>query len=157
VRDERGTLAGVVHDPISQETFTAVRGELASRNGSPLARRGTQSPPLEQALLATGFSYEAALRAKHGALVAGLLPLMRDIRRFGAAALDLAWTAMGRYDAFYERALKPWDSAAGLLVCESAGLHSELVDGGLLVAPPALAERLRELIEDSAAAWERRA
>ena len=157
VRDEHGTLAGVVHDPLSQETYTAVRGELPRRNGSALERRREQSPPLGQALLATGFSYDAALRARHGALIAELLPLLRDIRRFGAAALDLAWTAMGRYDAFYERALKPWDSAAGLLVCESAGLHSEQVDGGLLVAPRALAERLRELIEASSAAWEERA
>jgi myo-inositol-1(or 4)-monophosphatase len=156
VRDEHGTLAGVVHDPISQETFTAVRGELALRNGDALALRGEQSPPLEQALLATGFSYDAALRARHGALIAELLPLVRDIRRFGSAALDLAWTAMGRYDAFYERALKPWDSAAGLLVCEAAGLESAQVDGGLLVAPRALAERLRELIEASAAAWAER-
>jgi len=157
VRDELGTRAGVVHDPLADETFTAVRGELPRRNGSPLERRGEHSPPLEQALLATGFSYDAALRAKHGALIAELLPLMRDIRRFGAAALDLAWTAMGRYDAFYERALKPWDSAAGLLVCESAGLHCEQVDGGLLVAPRALAARLRELIEASAAACDDRA
>jgi myo-inositol-1(or 4)-monophosphatase len=156
VRDESGTLAGVVHNPISQETFTAVRGEPARRNGSLIESRGEQSPPLGQALLATGFSYDAALRARHGALIAELLPLMRDIRRFGAAALDLAWTAMGRYDAFYERALKPWDSAAGVLVCESAGLQAAQVDGGLLVAPRALAERLRGLIEASAAAWEER-
>jgi myo-inositol-1(or 4)-monophosphatase len=154
VRDQLGTLAGVVHDPLAGETFTAVRGELPRRNGSPLERRSDHSPPLGQALLATGFAYDAALRAKHGELIAELLPLMRDIRRFGAAALDLAWTAMGRYDAFYERALKPWDSAAGKLVCETAGLHCEQVDGGLLVAPRALAERLRELIEASAAAWE---
>jgi myo-inositol-1(or 4)-monophosphatase len=153
VSDEVGTRVGVVHDPLAQETFTACRGERPRRNGVALEDRSAHSPVLEQALLATGFSYDAALRAKHGALVAQLLPLMRDIRRFGAAALDLAWTAMGRYDAFYERALKPWDSAAGLLVCETAGLESREVDGGLLVAPPALIGRLEELIEASAAAW----
>jgi myo-inositol-1(or 4)-monophosphatase len=154
VADERGTLAGVVHDPISDETFTAVRGELPRRNGTVLEHRGEHSPALEQSLLATGFSYDAALRAKHGALVAELLPQMRDIRRFGAAALDLAWTAMGRYDAFYERALKPWDSAAGLLVCECAGLRSLEIDGGLLVAPTALSEQLAAIIAASAAAWD---
>jgi myo-inositol-1(or 4)-monophosphatase len=156
VSDEAGTLAGVVHDPLTQETFTARRGERPRRNGTLLEHRDEDSPALEQALLATGFSYDAALRAKHGALIAELLPLMRDIRRFGAAALDLAWTAMGRYDAFYERALKPWDRAAGLLVCETAGLEAREVDGGLLVAPRALIERLEELIEASAAAWAQR-
>jgi myo-inositol-1(or 4)-monophosphatase len=154
VSDELGTLAGVVHDPLTQETFTAARGELPRRNGEALVSRERHSPALEQTLLATGFSYDAALRAKHGALIAELLPLVRDIRRFGAAALDLAWTAMGRYDAFYERALKPWDSAAGLLVCETAGLEARDVDGGLLVAPRALIGRLEELIEASAAAWD---
>jgi myo-inositol-1(or 4)-monophosphatase len=154
VADERGTLAGVVHDPISGETFTAVRGELPRRNGAVLEHRGEHSPPLEHSLLATGFSYDAALRAKHGRLVAELLPQVRDIRRFGAAALDLAWTAMGRYDAFYERALKRWDSAAGLLVCECAGLSSAEIDGGLLVAPKALADQLGAIIAASAATWE---
>jgi myo-inositol-1(or 4)-monophosphatase len=153
VTDERGTLAGVVHNPISDETFTAVRGELPRRNGTVLEHRGERSPPLEHSLLATGFSYDAALRAKHGQLVAQLLPQVRDIRRFGAAALDLAWTAMGRYDAFYERALKPWDSAAGLLVCECAGLSAQEIDGGLLVAPNALAQKLAAIISASAAAW----
>ena len=157
VADDRGTLVGVVHDPLSDETFTAVRGELPRRNGTALEHRGEHSPALEQSLLATGFSYDAALRAKHGQLVAELLPQVRDIRRFGAAALDLAWTAMGRYDAFYERALKPWDSAAGLLVCECAGLHSVEIDGGLLVAPRALAAQLGAIIAASAAAWDARA
>ena len=157
VADAQGTLAGVVHDPVAGEIFTAVRGELPRRNGRALAYRGDRSPPLEQSLLATGFSYDAALRAKHGQLVAELLPRVRDIRRFGAAALDLAWTAMGRYDAFYERALKPWDSAAGLLICECVGLHAEEIDGGLLVAPNALAEQLGAIVAASAAAWEDRA
>jgi len=154
VADEQGTLAGVVHDPIAAETFTAVRGGRPWRNGTQLAHRGDRSPQLEQSLLATGFSYDAALRAKHGALVAELLPRVRDIRRFGAAALDLAWTAMGRYDAFYERALKPWDSAAGLLICECVGLSASEIDGGLLVAPTALAQELEALIAASAAAWQ---
>ena len=89
-------------------------------------------------------------------MIAELLPQIRDIRRFGAAALDLAWTAAGRWDAFYERALKPWDMAAGRLLCESAGLETREVDGGLLVAPSSLCGRLEELILASAAAWERR-
>ena len=156
VADELGTLAGVVFDPIAQEIFTVVRGERPLRNGVVLAYRDADGPPLEEALLATGFSYDAALRAKQGALIAELLPQMRDIRRFGAAALDLAWTAMGRYDAFYERALKPWDSAAGLLLCEATGLQTRSVDGGILVAPAPLADVLQGLIEASAEAWDRR-
>ena len=77
---------------------------------------------------------------------------MRDIRRFGSAALDLTWTAAGRYDAYFERTVKPWDIAAGVLICEQAGLsvlelpvHEEL-PWGILVARPELAEPLLELV-----------
>ena len=77
---------------------------------------------------------------------------MRDIRRFGSAALDLAWTAAGRYDAYFERSVKQWDIAAGALICERAGLRVlelpvyENLPWGILVAPPALAEPLLELV-----------
>ena len=76
------------------------------------------------------------------------MPRVRDIRRFGSAALDLAWTAAGRYDAYYERSVKQWDIAAGALVCERAGLQvhelpaHENLPWGILVAPPALAAPL---------------
>ena len=80
-----------------------------------------------------------------------MLPRVRDIRRFGSAALDLAWTACGRYDAYYERGLQPWDLAAGALLCACAGLEvRELAAGelpaGLLVAPEGLAEGLQALV-----------
>jgi myo-inositol-1(or 4)-monophosphatase len=81
-----------------------------------------------------------------------LVPRVRDIRRFGSAALDLAWTAMGRYDAYFERSVKEWDIAAGALVCERAGLRvlelpaRENLPWGILVAPPALAGPLLELV-----------
>jgi myo-inositol-1(or 4)-monophosphatase len=77
---------------------------------------------------------------------------VRDIRRAGAAALDLAWTAAGRLDAFYERGVKPWDIAAGELLCAAAGLDVrplEPRDGlpaGILAAPPAIAGQLAELV-----------
>ena len=77
---------------------------------------------------------------------------MRDIRRFGSAALDLAWTAAGRYDAYFERTVKQWDIAAGALICERAGLASAScpctsnLPWGILVARPALAEALLELV-----------
>src|SRR6202035_3236073 len=101
VLDAEGTLAGVVHDPVGGETFAAVRGERPRRNGVELPGLGDRSPELGQALVATGFAYYARVRAEQGEIVARLLPQVRDIRRFGSAALDLAWTAMGRYDAYF--------------------------------------------------------
>ena len=119
LEDERGLALGVVHSPINGETFHAVRGEGAFvgdrrlRLGAPRA--------LEQALVATGFSYEPARRAAQADVIRDLLPHARDIRRAGAAALDLAWLAAGRVDAFFERGLKHWDWAAGRLLVEEAG------------------------------------
>jgi myo-inositol-1(or 4)-monophosphatase len=145
VLDEQGALAGVIHDPIAGDTFAAVRGERPTHNGVELPRL-ERPPELGQALVATGFAYDERVRAQQGELVARLLPLVRDIRRFGSAALDLAWTAMGRYDAYFERGVKLWDIAAGVLVCECAGLAVREIDDGILVAPPPLLERLAEII-----------
>ena len=81
-----------------------------------------------------------------------MLPRVRDIRRAGAAALDLAWAAAGRLDAYYERGVKPWDIAAGTLLCQAAGLEvrslepTEWMPRGVLVAPPALVDPLLELV-----------
>jgi myo-inositol-1(or 4)-monophosphatase len=81
-----------------------------------------------------------------------VIPCVRDIRRFGSAALDLAWTAAGRCDAYFERTVKPWDIAAGTLVCQSAGLEvvelpeRQDLPWGILVAPPALCAPLLELV-----------
>jgi myo-inositol-1(or 4)-monophosphatase len=96
--------------------------------------------------VATGFSYDAQVRAQQAALMARLLPAVRDIRRFGSAALDLAWTASGRCDAYYERGVKAWDIAAGVLVCEGVGLTASEVGGGLLVAPAPLARELTAIL-----------
>jgi len=146
VRDEHGALAGVVHDPIRGETFTAVRGEAPARNGVPLTSRAADAPPLAQSLIATGFAYSAQTRAQQGEVVARLLPQVRDIRRFGSAALDLCWTAMGHYDAYFERGVKAWDTTAGGLVCASVGLEVRAIPEGILVAPPALVEPLEAII-----------
>jgi myo-inositol-1(or 4)-monophosphatase len=121
VEDGDGGVAGVVYDPLREETFTAVRGEGATLNGEALAI-DRDVPQLDAALVATGFGYEAAVREIQGGLVAGLLPAVRDIRRAGSAALDLAWTAAGRHDAYYEFGVKHWDYAAGWLLCSEAGL-----------------------------------
>ena len=81
-----------------------------------------------------------------------MLPRVRDVRRLGSAALDLAWTAAGRYDAYYERGVKPWDVAAGTLLCRAVGLEvhvlpaTEGLPAGVLAAPPALAGPLLDLV-----------
>jgi len=150
VCDERGAVAGVICDPMAGETFAAVRGELPTRNGVAMPRLGVRAPVLGQALVATGFAYDAVVRAQQGELIARLLPMVRDIRRFGSAALDLAWTASGRYDAYFERGVKLWDIAGGVLVCECAGLAVREIDDGILVAPPGLVDVLAEIISGRA-------
>jgi myo-inositol-1(or 4)-monophosphatase len=147
VEDARGVLAGVVYDP--------PRGELwsAERDGPPMLDgervRSSGRTELGNALIATGFGYDAEVRRAQAAAIADLLPDVRDVRRFGAAALDLVWTAAGRYDAYYERGVHHWDVAAGGLVCERAGLVVERLPEappqgeGILVATPPLIDELR--------------
>jgi len=110
---------GVVLNPASGETFTAVRGGGAFRGGRAL--RIPSPPTLDQALVATGFAYDAELRGRQGAAVARMLPRVRDIRRLGTASLDLCNLAAGRVDVYFERTLNPWDHAAGGLVVQEAG------------------------------------
>ncbi len=142
-------VAGVVFDPCHDELFVAVDGQ-ATLNGEPL--RASRRDDLASALVATGFGYESEVRRRQAEVVARVLPLVRDIRRAGSAALDMAWTAAGRIDAFYERGVKPWDIAAGELLCAAAGLvvrPLEPRDGlprGVLVAPPPLADELEALV-----------
>ncbi len=146
VRDAQGTGAGVVHDPVGGETFTAVRGGPAARNGVPLPSRADDAPALAQSLVVTGFAYAATMRAQQGEVISRLLPAVRDIRRLGSAALDLASTAMGRFDAYFERGVKPWDTTAGELMCASVGLAVRAIPEGILVAPPALADELEAIV-----------
>ena len=119
------TVAGVVEIPMLRETFTALRGEGAWRNGEPIRAFSSQSEgkpvPLERALVATGFGYGTERRAVQGVIVADLLPRVRDIRRAGAAAIDLCSVACGRVDGYFERGTKPWDLAAGELIATEAG------------------------------------
>ena len=125
LQDGDGLAVGVVHNPVDDECFTAQRGEGAAMNGT--AIHVTECAQLGQAMVGTGFSYEAPRRAEQARLLVELLPRVRDIRRPGAAALDLAYVAAGRLDAFYERGLKRWDEAAGmLLVREAGGVIDEL-------------------------------
>ena len=117
--DADGAIAGVVHDPSRGETFVAERARGAFLGDRRLAV--SHESELARALLATGFGYEADLRRKQGGTIARVLPLVRDIRRVGSAALDLAWVAAGRYDAYFETGVNPWDIEAGVLLVREAG------------------------------------
>jgi myo-inositol-1(or 4)-monophosphatase len=141
---------GVIYDPMREELFVSRRGEVPTLNGAPL--QASRCELLATAMVATGFGYEASVREAQAAVVARVLPRVRDIRRMGSAALDLAWTAAGRYDAFYERGVKAWDTAAGELLCASAGLEVLRLEArgdlpaGVMAAPAGLVAPLLELV-----------
>jgi myo-inositol-1(or 4)-monophosphatase len=166
VRDAHGTVAGAIYDPNREELFGAHRegparlvaqGDESELRGRVRAVTPSAAPSAEHALaaamVATGFYYDAHVRAAQGQVLARLVGRVRDIRRFGSAALDLCWTAAGRYDAYFERGVKQWDIAAGALICERAGLRVlELPERadlplGILVAPEGLVEHLLELVD----------
>jgi myo-inositol-1(or 4)-monophosphatase len=128
-------VAGVVHVPERGEVFTAVTGGGAWLHaaGRPAVRlRCNEGVALGRALVATGFGYAAGRRRVQGEVVAALLPVVRDIRRGGSAAVDLCSLAAGRVDAYYERGVNYWDIAAGGLVATEAGATV----GGLSGKPP---------------------
>lgn len=112
-------LVGVVEVPARGETVHAVRGGGAFVNGRRAAVR--PSPPLSQALVATGFGYLRERRTRQAEVVRALIPRLRDIRRGGSAAVDLSDVGLGRLDGFYERGLNPWDYAAGALIAREGG------------------------------------
>jgi myo-inositol-1(or 4)-monophosphatase len=113
-------VLGMVNMPLTGERFTAVLGHGAFLNGHPIAVTGESD--LEQCVLATGFPYDIDTHLEDILKnLRTLLPLTQGIRRAGAAAVDLAFVACGRLDGFYERALNPWDTAAGLLLVNEAG------------------------------------
>jgi myo-inositol-1(or 4)-monophosphatase len=166
VRDEEGTVAGAVYDPNRDELFAATRGGPAQLDSAPSPRarsdtrvgtrerslRCSTREDLATAMVATGLAYDARVRVAQAKVLERVVSRVRDIRRFGSAALDLAWTAAGRYDAYFERSVKQWDVAAGALICERAGVHvlelgeREDLPWGILAAPPALAGPLLELV-----------
>src|SRR5215831_11253329 len=130
-----GTLvAGVVAVPAHGEVFTAVSGGgawLQAGGAPPVPLRCNAGVVLAQALVATGFGYEAGRREVQGEVVAAVLPRVRDIRRGGSCAVDLCSVAAGRVDAFYERGVNYWDYAAGGLIATEAGARL----GGLAGRP----------------------
>jgi myo-inositol-1(or 4)-monophosphatase len=149
--DRSGLVAGVVLDPVHGECFSATRSGPAKLNGEGIVVEDRASA-LGLAMVATGFGYDASVRGRQGAVVTRVLPRARDIRRSGAASIDLCWCACGRFDAYYERGLKPWDVAAGELIAERAGLvvrELPAIRGdpaGVVVGPPRIVEELFELV-----------
>ena len=148
--DAHGTVVGVVLDPVRDECFAATRSGAATLNGAPIGGSGRDE--LATAMVATGFGYDSEVRVRQAAVLTRVLPQVRDIRRFGSAAIDLAWCACGRWDAYYERGVHAWDVAAGALIATRAGLVlRDLPAGGvdaagLVVATPGIVDELYGLV-----------
>jgi myo-inositol-1(or 4)-monophosphatase len=147
--------AGVVVDARHDEVFEAVAGRGARLNGDPA--RASGQVELATALVGTGFSYAPGRRRRQALVLAEVLPAVRDIRRMGAASVDLCAVACGRLDAFYEKGLSPWDYAAGALIAAEAGALVSDLDGGpasgqfCLAAAPGLHGALADLLRRSGA------
>lgn len=113
-------LLGVIYDPLRDECFAGARGGGVTMNGAPV--RVTGEDTLRRALLATGFAYDRHTAPDNNtAAFARFIRRAQGVRRAGAAAIDLAYVACGRLDGFWERALHPWDVAAGILLVREAG------------------------------------
>ena len=121
-------VAGVVRSPALDLEYAATLGGGATLNGTSLEVRST--PPIDQLLVSTGFSYEAEVRARQGLAVARMLPQVRDIRRQGSCALDLCSVASGQVDAYVEEGPHIWDHAAAGLVAQEAGATFEVWSTG---------------------------
>lgn len=153
---EGEVVAGAVLDVVRDELYAATRGGGATLDNRPI--RPSAATVLATALVATGFSYESERRARQAAVLVQVLPRIRDIRRFGAAAVDLCYVACGRVDGYYERGLAPWDLAAGGLIAAEAGAVVTSFDGGppiagaVVAAAPGIASELLELVVSAGAA-----
>ena len=150
VEDAEGTVVGVVLDPAKDELWTAVRGGGAQLDGRPL--RCSSVTALDQALVGTGFGYDARRRVAQARLLPTLLAQVRDVRRIGAGALDLCAVGAGRLDAYYEQATQPWDRSAGGLVATEAGARvtglrgREASEDLVLAAAPGVWQQLHDLL-----------
>lgn len=148
-------VAGVVVDPVHNDVFTATKGGGANRNGARIAV--SDQTQLSHTLVATGFSYEPERRRRQAEVLVHVLPSVRDIRRMGAAAVDLCSVACGRVDAFYEKGLARWDFAAGALIAREAGATVGDLTGDppssafTLAAAPEVFEPLRVLLDAAGA------
>lgn len=155
LEDPSGLAAAAVYDPIHDETFHAARGGGARRNGKPI--ECTRPERLDDALLATGFPFRELSRVD-GYLESfkAFIHSTAGIRRAGSASIDLAFTACGRYDGFWEIGLSTWDVAAGaLLVREAGGVVTDiggdpeafLASGDILAAGPALHREMLKIVK----------
>ncbi|MEX2658203.1 MAG: inositol monophosphatase family protein [Acidimicrobiales bacterium] len=150
--DGRGVV-GVVLDPVHDELFAATVGRGATCNGAAISCTGATD--LAHALVGTGFGYRSEVRAEQAEILRHVLPRVRDIRRFGAAAVDLCAVACGRLDGYYERGLQPWDLAAGIVIAAEAGAVLTGAGGGpagsslTLAAGPGLHGTLRDALIDA--------
>ncbi|CAN5275133.1 inositol monophosphatase family protein [soil metagenome] len=155
VEVEGVAVVGVVVDPLHDDVFTAVRGGGARCNGEPI--RASAKADLPTALVGTGFAYEGDRRRRQAEVLGRIIGDIRDVRRMGAASVDLCSVACGRLDAYYERGLAPWDLAAGVLVAVEAGARVGALDGGppsdafVLAAAPAIFDPLRRLLSAAGA------
>jgi myo-inositol-1(or 4)-monophosphatase len=149
-------LAGAVVEPASGRVWSAVAGGGANVNGQPL--RVSATDRLDMALIGTGFSYQRERRVRQGALAAALLARVRDIRRAGAASLDLCAVAAGWLDGYYEHGVNPWDWAAGALVAREAGALVDPPDpkapfgSALVAAAPGVRAELTSALAELGAA-----
>ncbi|MCX6419635.1 MAG: inositol monophosphatase family protein [Actinomycetes bacterium] len=146
VKDETGVIAGAVFSPTTNSLWWATRGGGAFYNGHKISCN--EPVTLDNALIASGFGYDRPARISQSADIAKLLPIIRDIRRNGAAAVDLCYVAMGAVDAYFEEGLNEWDLAAGGLIATEAGaLVSDRTGGApgksmVLAAGPTLHREL---------------
>jgi myo-inositol-1(or 4)-monophosphatase len=144
-------VAGAVADVHRRDVYSATMGCGAQRNGTAIT--ASEPEDLSQALVGTGFAYEASLRADQGRFLTQLLPACRDIRCMGSAALNLCWVASGQLDAYFERDLKVYDYAAGALIAAEAGAMVEQpAPGGLdltMAASPSVYSPLQTLLIQS--------
>lgn len=154
VADAAGLAAGATLDPLRGEAYGAARGRGATLNGEAIGNSGRTE--LRGALLVTGFPYDVQQRPDEPLRLFGeFLRRARAVRRFGAAALDLAYVAAGRFDGFWELRLKPWDVAAGILIAREAGaLVTDLAggdrmleSGDIVACAPALLAPMLAVIE----------
>jgi myo-inositol-1(or 4)-monophosphatase len=141
---------GVVFDPAKDELYQAIAGGGATCNGIPL--HCSDETVLGQSMVNTGFGYAPERRTRQAEILLQVIPRVRDIRRMGAASLDLCAVACGRADAYYERGLKPWDVAAGVLIAQEAGavvtdLNGDFPTGDFVIAAvPGVHVALRDLL-----------
>jgi myo-inositol-1(or 4)-monophosphatase len=156
--DRTELMAGVVYSPAQDELFWAEKGAGAFMNDRRL--RVSARRVLTEAVFATGIPFAGVVRkAEFSAILASIMPQVAGVRRFGSAALDLCWTAAGRYDGYWELGIKPWDMAAGLVILKEAGGFATDPHGGepypsgdVVVGNPTMQPRLRTLVAEGIAA-----